>query len=225
MAEFRDRWDAGRRLAAALGDLRGEQPIVLALPRGGVPVGYEVARALGAPLDVWVVRKVGVPWHPELGMGAVAEGGYLHLSQEIVERVGVAEEEVLDVIEKERAKVEERVRRFRGGRPKPALQGRTVILVDDGIATGGTVRAAIQAVKAELPRKLVLAVPVAPADAVEELGGEVDDLVCLLAPPDLYAIGIWYEDFGQVSDEEVTRLLELSRAEQAAGDEHPIELA
>lgn len=225
MTRFTDRQDAGRRLAAELQRFAPERPIVLALPRGGVPVAYEVARTLGAPLDICVVRKVGVPWHPELGMGAVAEGGYLHLSRSIVARLGVTEGELAEVVAHERAKVEERVRRFRGGQPRPTLQGRTVLLVDDGIATGGTVRVAIQAVKAEQPRRIILAVPVAAAETVEALAREVDEVVCLLAPADLHAIGLWYDDFGQVSDEEVARLLALAREREPLDEPRPLALA
>lgn len=214
---FRDRQEAGRRLAVLLQEYAAKAPIVLALPRGGVPVGYEVARALGAPLDVWVVRKVGVPWHPELGLGAVAEGGYLHISRSMVAELGVPEKQLEAVIARERAEVEARVRRFRGERPPPALHGRTVLLVDDGIATGGTVRAALRAIKSAGPRQVVLAVPVASPDVLELLASEVDRIVCPLVPADLYAIGLWYEDFRQVSDDEVVRLLERSRQERGAG--------
>lgn len=217
MTKFRDRQDAGRKLAAKLAGYASQDPIILALPRGGVPVGYEVARALRAPLDVWVVRKVGVPWHPELGVGAVCEGGYLYLSREILDQVGLSEEKLSGVITRERAEVEQRVKKFRGHRPPPPLRGRTVIVVDDGIATGGTVRVALRALRAEQPGKLVLAVPVAAADTVDRLMPEVDQIVSLLAPRDLYAIGLWYEDFQQVSDDEVVRLLERARAQQAAG--------
>lgn len=217
MTKFHNRQDAGRKLAMKLAEYAGQQPIVLALPRGGVPVGYEVAQALRAPLDVWVVRKVGVPWHPELGVGAVCEGGYLYLSPRILEEVRLSKEDLSGVIERERAQVEQRVRKFRGTRPRPELRGRTVILVDDGIATGGTVRVAIRALRAEEPKKLVLAVPVAAADTLETLATEVDHVVSLLTPRDLYAIGLWYEDFQQVSDDEVVRLLERARGPQVGG--------
>jgi putative phosphoribosyl transferase len=202
-------------LAERLVRYRDEAPVVLGLPRGGVPVAFEVARALKAPLDVWVVRKVGVPWHPELGMGAVAEGGKVFLSQEIIEMSGVTNAELMEAVRRERAEVARRVRRFRGDRPAPELGWRTVILVDDGIATGGTVRAAIRALRKRHPKKIVLAVPVAAAETVAELRPQVDDLVCLLAPRQLFAIGGWYEDFRQVEDAEVTALLEQARQEQA----------
>lgn len=225
MVRFRNREDAGRRLAAELQRLASEHPIVLALPRGGVPVGYEVAKALGAPLDVWVVRKVGVPWHQELGMGAVAEGGYLLLSRGIIDQLGVTEDELSGAIQREQARVTQRLRKFRGARPAPSLQDRTVVLVDDGIATGGTVRAAIRAIRAGSPRRIVLAVPVASADTLDALAAEVDELVCLAAPENLYAIGVWYDAFAQVQDDDVVRLLELAREEQRAREQTRLALA
>jgi putative phosphoribosyl transferase len=214
---FRDRVEAGLKLASVLKDYAAESPIVLALPRGGVPVGFEVAKALGAPLDVWVVRKVGVPWHPELGLGAVAEGGYVHISRDLVAEIGIPKSQLDEVIAAKRAEVEKRVRRFRGGHPPPELRGRTIILVDDGIATGGTVRAALRAIRAAEPKQVVLAVPVASADTLASLADEVDHIVCPLVPSELYAIGLWYEDFSQVDDDEVTRLLDRARREHVAG--------
>jgi putative phosphoribosyl transferase len=204
---FRDRREAGRRLAAELRAYARERPIVLALARGGVPVAAEVARALGAPLDVWVVRKIGVPWQPELGAGAVAEGGHVHLSPEILAHTGLAPEDLAPVVAAARAELARRIRLFRGARPRPELAGRTVLLVDDGIATGGTVRAAIRALRAERPGKLVLATPVAAADTVAALAREVDEIVCLRVPRSLIAIGAFYVDFEQVSDAEVRALL------------------
>ena len=215
VTRFRDRADAGRRLAVLLEEYRAESPVVLGLPRGGVPVAYEVARFLGAPLDVLVVRKVGVPWHPELGAGAVAEGGCLHLSPDVLAAVGLTEQDLAATIHEKRKDVEARVRRFRGGGARAELRGRTVILVDDGIATGGTMRVALQAIKAAAPRKIVLAVPVASPEVLESLADDVDRIVCPLVPADLYAIGLWYEDFRQVADDEVARLLEQSREEGA----------
>lgn len=208
---FADRRDAGRKLGALLAGYAVEAPVVVALPRGGVPVGYEIARRLGAQLEVLVSRKVGVPWQRELGLGAVAEGGHVYLSPDIVAAAHIGEEQLTAAIEAERAEVETRVRRFRGNRPAIPLGGRTVILVDDGIATGGTVRAALAALEVAKPRKIVLAVPVASPDILEALAPEVDEIVCPLVPPQLYAIGLWYEDFSQVDDREVVRLLEESR--------------
>jgi putative phosphoribosyl transferase len=217
---FRDRQEAGRLLAKALSPEAGERPIVLGLPRGGVPVAYEVARALGAPLDVWVVRKIGVPWYPELGLGAVAEGGFVHLSPEIVHAVVISPDDLSEATEQQRLEVEERVRRFRAGRPRPDLRENAVILIDDGIATGGTVLAAIESIRAEGPRRLVLGVPVAAPDTIRELEPKVERAVCLLTPKDLRAIGLWYENFEQVSDDEVVRLLERARWEQSGEAHH-----
>lgn len=215
MQRFHDRKDAGQRLAAALTGYRDAHPIVLALPRGGVPVADEVARALGAPLDVWVVRKVGVPWQPELGVGAVAEGDFVYLERANVAAVGLGKTQLEDVVELKRAEVRDRVARFRGSRPRPELSGRTVILVDDGIATGGTVRAAVRSIRAEGPSRIVLAVPVAAPQTVQELRAEVDDVVCLVEPPQMWAIGMWYEDFTQVSDDEVLHILAHAAARPA----------
>jgi len=207
MKGFVDRADAGRRLAAELAGYATKRPIVLGLPRGGVVVAYEIARALSAELDLWLVRKIGVPWQPELGMGAVAEGRYVHLNQDIVAALGLAEEDVARATAAEHEEVERRVRKFRGDRPRPKLTGRVVILVDDGIATGGTVRVAVRSIRAERPSELVIAVPVAAPETLRALALEVDRVVCLLAPPGLGAIGQWYEDFSQVSDDAVVELL------------------
>lgn len=222
---FRDRQDAGRRLAAELRDYASEHPIVLALPRGGVPVGLEIARELSAPLDVWIVRKIGAPWHPELGMGAVAEGGHVHLSQEILDYVGLSSHTLSKAIEAKRHEVEERVRMLRGDRPRAVLRDRTVIIVDDGIATGGTVRAVIESIRAEGPKKIVLAVPVAAPDVLRTLAAEVDQVVCLLSPVDLYGIGLWYDDFAQLSDDEIVRQLDRAHREQAEHEQSASEQA
>lgn len=214
MSEFRDRKDAGRRLAVELRSYATERPIVLALPRGGVPVGYEIAHALHAPLDVRVVGKVGAPWRTELGLGAVAEGGYLDLNPEVLERVGLSQDELTKAVESKQHEVQERLLLFRGHHPRPTLRNRTVILVDDGIATGGTIRAAIRSIRAQGPKAIVLAVPVATPGTVRALASEVERVVCLSTPVDLYAIGLWYADFAQVSDDEVVRLLDRARHEQ-----------
>jgi putative phosphoribosyl transferase len=205
---FADRRDAGRRLAQALIHHAGKNAIVLGLPRGGVTVADEVARVLGGTLDVWVVRKLGAPDQPELGMGAIAEGPAVVLDRSIVRLVGVSYRDLLGVARREMVEVRRRVERFRDGRPIPELRGRTVILVDDGIATGGTMRAAIRAVKKRRPERLIVAIPVAAPDVVDLLRREVDEVVCLHQPDDLAAIGLWYEDFRQVHDEEVIRILE-----------------
>jgi putative phosphoribosyl transferase len=207
MSLFRDRRDAGEQLATRLAAFADEQPVVLGLPRGGVPVACEVARALSAPLDVIVVRKLGVPFQPELGMGAVGEDGVRVLNEEIVRIAHVEPDELARVETRERAEVEARARRFRAGRPRIDLTGRTVIVIDDGIATGGTARAALQVARAQGASRVVLAVPVAPPETVQELRGDADEVVCLQTPTPFFAIGQWYRDFSQVPDERVTALL------------------
>src|SRR5918997_1491380 len=218
---FEDREDAGRRLAARLGRYRDERPVLFALPRGGVPVGYEISRSLGAPLDVFVARKLGAPGQPEFGIGAVAPGGVRVLNANVVERLGIPADYLETVTRKETAEVERRLRHFRGGRPEPEVRGRIVILVDDGLATGVTAQAAVEALRHLEPRRLVLAAPVCAAQTAERLGPEVDELVCLAAPPDLGAIGFWYRNFEQTSDEEVIGLLERARRE---GEKRAVEL-
>lgn len=211
---FRDRAEAGYRLAERLYYYRDEDPLVLALPRGGVPVGYEISRALGAPLDVFIARKLGAPEQPELGIGAVAQGGTRVLNERIVERLGIPGEYLDLVTRREKTEVERRLILLRGDRPEPRVRDRTVILVDDGLATGVTARAAIVALRERGPRRLILAVPVCAAQTAEVIRPEVDELVSLQTPSDLYAIGLWYEDFEQVSDEEVIELLEASWRER-----------
>jgi putative phosphoribosyl transferase len=208
---FKDRRDAGLRLAGRLSEYRDEDAVVLALPRGGVPVGYEVARALNVPLDVFVARKLGAPGQPELAIGAVASGGVRLVNERVVWELGVSEDWIEAVTEKELAEVGRRMRRFRGEKPEPEVGGRTVILVDDGIATGMTVKAAIRAIREKGPRRIVLAVPVCAEVTADALALEVDELICLQTPSDLQAIGFWYENFRQLDDEEVIELLELSR--------------
>ncbi|MDQ3262754.1 MAG: phosphoribosyltransferase [Myxococcota bacterium] len=213
---FLDREEAGRQLAQVLVGYRHEDAVVLGLPRGGVPVAYEVASALEAPLDVWVVRKVGAPGHAEFGIGAVAEGGIVFLNPETLRDLGLTESDFHAVVQEKSAEVAHRVQLFRGGLPSPRLEGRTVILVDDGIATGGTIRAAIQSLRVAGPRRLVLAVPVAASQSLDDLAPLVDEVVCLHSTPELYAIGAWYDDFEQVPDREVLRLLEKSRRQRHA---------
>jgi len=181
---------------------------VLASPRGGVPVGCEVARALGVPLDVFVVRKLGVPGHEELAMGAIASGGVRLLNEDVVALAGVSEEAIDEVAAREAAEIRRRERVYRGDRGPPDLRGRTVILVDDGLATGASMRAAAAAVRRQGPAWVVVAVPAAAADTCETLRGEVDELVCLMTPEPFHAVGQWYDDFSQTSDEEVRQLLE-----------------
>jgi putative phosphoribosyl transferase len=204
---FHDRCEAGRRLAAQLADLADQDPIVVGLPRGGVPVAAEVARRLGAPLDVIVVRKLGVPFQPELGMGAVGEDGVLVLDRAMVDMAGVPPDELARIATRERNEVTRRARDLRGGRPPIPLAGRTVIIVDDGIATGGTARAALQVAHAHGARRVVLAVPVAAPDTVQALRREADRVVCLETPEPFDAVGRWYDDFRPVTEREVLDLL------------------
>jgi putative phosphoribosyl transferase len=206
-ALFRDRRDAGRRLGERLGDLRSEHPIVLALPRGGVPVAYEVARSLEAPLDVILVRKLGAPIHPEYGIGAVAEEGVRIVDPRALAALGVGEDELARIVASEQAELERRQRLYRGDRPPISVAERTVILVDDGVATGGTAIAAARAARERGASKVVLAVPVAPPDAERRFASEVDEFICLEAPEGFFAVGACYERFGQTSDQEVHDLL------------------
>jgi len=204
---FRNRSDAGRRLASRLQFLSGEDVVVLGLPRGGVPVAAAVARALGAPLDVILVRKLGVPAQPELGLGAIGESGARVINPEVVRYAHVSEEQIAQVEAKERAELQRRAQRFRGDAPHVPLAGRTAIIVDDGIATGSTARAACQVARALGAAAVVLAVPVAPPSADRTLRGDADEVICLEMPDRFLAIGEWYEDFAQTSDEEVVALL------------------
>ncbi|HEY6753018.1 MAG TPA: phosphoribosyltransferase [Rubrobacteraceae bacterium] len=213
---FEDRRDAGRRLAGKLSRFEDERTVVFALPRGGVPVGYEISRSLGAPLDVFVSRKLGAPGQPEFGIGAVAAGGVRVLNEDVVRRLGIPDDYVQKITAQELAEVGRRLRYFRGERPETEVGGRTAILVDDGLATGVTARAAVQALRLRKPRRLVLAAPVCAAQTADVLLRTVDDLVCLESPSDLGAIGFWYRNFEQTSDEEVVELLERARSERGA---------
>jgi len=204
---FTDRADAGRQLAARLEGLKGQDVIVLALPRGGVPVGAEVARALDSPLDVIGVRKLGAPMQPELGVGAIAEGGVRVLDRSILARLRLDEAAIDQVEMRERAELQRRLERYRGERDMPELSGRTVVVVDDGLATGGTARAACRAVRQAGPGTTILAVPVAAASSLETLRDEADEVVCVQAPEDFVAVGRWYEHFDQTTDDEVVALL------------------
>jgi len=208
---FSDRGEAGRLLAAEL--LKHKLPpnvVVLALPRGGVPVGLEVAKALHAPLDVVVVRKLGVPWHPELAMGAIAGASVQVLNEELIADLRISRQEVNAAVAKEKAEVERREKLYRSGRPAPDLHARVVLLVDDGLATGSTMLVAARYVRSFKPVKLIIAVPVGSAEACARLRKEADDVLCLATPEFFMAVGEWFEDFRQVSDAEVQRLLEES---------------
>ena len=212
---FANRSEAGRRLAEALRQYAGDV-VVVGLPRGGVPVAFEVARTLHAPLDVIVVRKLGVPFQPELGMGAVGEGGARVINDELVRLEHVSDQQLSEIERRERAEVEQRARRFRGDRPSVPLAGRTVMVVDDGIATGSTARAACQVARAQGATRVVLAVPVAPAGIEEQMRPDADEVVCLATPRAFFAIGQFYADFEQVSDADVIDLLRRA-AEQPSG--------
>jgi predicted phosphoribosyltransferase len=208
---FRDRRAAGRLLAATLARYAGRPDVVvLALPRGGVPVAYEVVRALGAPLDVFVVRKLGVPGHEELAMGAVATPGVRVINEQIVRALAIPDHVIEAVAARELDELARRERLYRGDRPPLDVRGRTVILVDDGLATGATMHAAIQALRHRQPARIVVAVPTAAPETCEALKAEVDDVVCAVTPEPFYAVGIWYEDFSQTTDDEVRELLARS---------------
>ena len=217
---FRDRTEAGRILAQELSHYEGrDDVIVLALPRGGVPVGYEVARALRAPLDVFVARKLGLPGYPELAMGAIAAGGVAVLDRALVHRLGISEETIRQVVAQEARELERREVAYRDGRPPPDLKGKTVILVDDGLATGATMRAAALAAKEHQPERVIVAVPVAAPQTCDEFRGDVDEIICAVTPEPFYAVGIWYENFDQTTDNEVRELLaRASEREDSDGD-------
>jgi putative phosphoribosyl transferase len=209
---FINRADAGRRLARELRSLRRENPVVLGLPRGGVPVAFEVAKALRAPLDVLVVRKLGVPFQPELAMGAIGEGGVRVINDEVTRSGRISDADIAAVEARERAELQQRIRRLRTGTPRIPLADRTVIIVDDGIATGSTARAACRVARAQHARKVVLATPVGAAEAAKRLRRDADGVVCLEIPALFFAIGQWYEDFTQASDEQVADLLRRAAA-------------
>jgi putative phosphoribosyl transferase len=217
---FRDRSDAGQKLAAHLGMHRRESPLVLGLPRGGVPVAYEIARALDAPLDICVVRKLGAPLEPELGLGAVGEDGTVYIDRESTRRLGVSADELSVSIEAKRLAIGEEVKRFRSGSPPIDVRGKTVIIVDDGVATGGTARAALQTLRARGAGTIVLAVPVGASETLDELAALADEVVCLHPEDTFYAVSPWYEDFSPTTEQEVIALLERSKAERAPRREH-----
>lgn len=205
---FRDREEAGRKLAEQLSAYANRKDvIVLGIPRGGVPVAQEVAKGLNAPLDIFVSRKLGVPWQEELAFGAIATGGTRVLDHEIIEAVGISDEQIEQITARVKKELERRENLYRGNRPPLKIDGLTVILVDDGIATGSSMRAAIKALRRMNPAQIVVAVPVAPQSTCKLLKSEVDRLVCVYMPEEFYAIGQFYDDFSQVADEEVTRLL------------------
>jgi putative phosphoribosyl transferase len=216
MARFRNRIEAGEQLARHVAPLASERPIVLALPRGGVPVAYPIAEALDAPLDVIVARKLGVPGHPELGMGAIAEGGTVYVDAAITAQLGIDDDEVAAVRAVEVAELVRRVRMYRADRPPLDVRGRTVLVVDDGLATGVTARAALRSVHERGAARIVFAAPVCAAATAAELRAEMDEVVCASQPSSMVAVGLWYEDFSQTSDEEVLSL--LARARERANE-------
>jgi len=207
-SKFRDRHEAGKMLAQQLTTYANcNDLLVLGLPRGGVPVAFEIAKKLNAPLDICLVRKIGVPDHEELAMGAIASGGVRVLNYDVINSLGIDHQIIDEVTAKELRELQRRDRAYRGERPLPEIKNRTVILVDDGIATGSTIRAAIAILRPQRPQRLIVAVPIAPPSTCEELQAEVDEIVCLAMPESLYAIGICYEDFSQTTDAEVRELL------------------
>ncbi len=211
MARFRDRIEAGQVLAQRLAAYAHRPDVlVLALPRGGVPVAYEVARRLDVPLDVFLVRKLGLPGHEEFAIGAIASGGIRILNQDAVHAFGITKAELEAITAEEQVELERRERRYRGTRPPPGVTGKTVILVDDGLATGATMRAAVAALRAQRPARIVVAVPTAAPETCAELAEEVDEIVCAMTPEPFYAVGLWYENFEQITDDEVRMLLELA---------------
>ena len=208
MRRFRNRAEAGHALAAELSVYAGRDDVtVLGLPRGGVPVAAEVAKALGAPLDVFLVRKLGVPGHEELAFGAIALGGSRVLNRDVVATLGIDAETIEEVVARERAELERRAEAYRGTSEPPDVRGRAVMLVDDGLATGATMRAAVESVQALEPATVVVAVPAAAPQTCEELAADVDEVVCLLTPEPFFAVGMWYADFSETTDDDVRELL------------------
>jgi len=220
---FRDRSDAGRRLAKALAGYKDRQPVILALPRGGVPVAAEVAAALNAPLDLILVRKIGVPFQPELAMGAVVDGGapIIVRNEDVIRHAGIDESEFKAVCDDEIAEIERRRQRYLGSRQRVDVSGRTAIVIDDGVATGATTRVALRATRMRKPKRLVLAVPVAPTDSLPALYGDADDVVCLEDHALFGAIGFYYADFSQVPDEEVIEILKRFPVQRPAEPKQP----
>jgi predicted phosphoribosyltransferase len=217
MERFTDRRDAGQRLAGELSEYANQEDVVvLGLPRGGVPVAFEVSKALHAPLDVFVVRKLGAPGNPELAMGAIASGGVRVVNAGVVDRLGISDEAIERVTEEERAKLQQREEVYRGARPGVDLEGKTVILVDDGLATGATMRAAVSALREHGPRKIVMAVPTAPPETCAEFDEVVDESICLTTPYPFFGVGGAYQDFSQTTNEEVRDFLQRADQSMAA---------
>jgi predicted phosphoribosyltransferase len=208
---FHDRREAGRKLAEVLQFLKGRPDVwVLAIPRGGVVVAYQVAQALGLPLDVMITRKVGAPGNPEFALGAIAGDGTVVLDEFLIAELGIPEDWVLDEMRIQQEEIQRRLRRYRGDRPMPEIEGRTVVLIDDGVATGSTVLASLRALRKRQPAKLILAIPVGPPETVAQLGREADQVICLMTPEPFWAVGRFYQVFDQTTDEEVVELLEAA---------------
>lgn len=213
---YRDRYEAGHALAERLQPYAGrDDVIVLALPRGGVPVAFEVARELGVPLDLFLVRKLGAPGHEELAMGAIATGGAQLLNPDVVRALHVSADQVQAAVHREQAELERREHAYRGDRPPPPIAGRTVLVVDDGLATGATMRVAVRALRMEHPARVIVAVPVGAIETCEAMASEADEVVCARTPEPFYAVGMWYQQFDQTSDAEVRDLLAEARAMHA----------
>lgn len=208
---YKDRYDAGRKLAESLYHFKPEKPLILALPRGGVVIGYEISKTLKAPLVVFVARKIGVPFYPELGIGAIAPNGIQILDNELIHSLNIPEKEIQKIIELETVELQRRLDTYREGMPPLELKGKTVILVDDGLATGVSAKASILSIKKLNPKKIILAVPVSPPNTALELQKEVDVFLCLHEPKDFYAVSAYYENFNQVSDNEVINLLNKAK--------------
>lgn len=208
---YKDRQDAGRQLAEKLLKFKDENPIVIALPRGGVVTGYEVAKILNAPLDVMVTRKLGAPFQPELGIGAIAPNDVKILNLDAIKFLGISKDEMEEIIQHETKEMHRRIRLYRGDLPLLDLSGKTVIIVDDGLATGVTAGAAVLAIRHMAPEKIILAIPVSPPDTAEKFREEVDEFICLQEPLDFFAVGQYYYDFDQVTDDKVIALLNLAR--------------
>ena len=213
VTSYLDRFDAGRKLAPLLSRYAGNNTLILALPRGGIPVGYEVARALQAPLDVILVRKLGVPGQEELAMGAIASGGVRVISEDVLQALRIPDRSIAEVAANEEHELQRQERAYRGDRPVPDVGSRTVVLIDDGLATGATMRAAVLVLRAQHPGRVIVAVPVAPRETCDALRREADEVICALTPESFIAVGEAYENFSQISDEEVRDLLQRSAHE------------
>ena len=209
MTPFKDRRDAGRKLAQKLSAYaRGQNTLILALPRGGVPVAYEVALSLNVPLDIFIVRKLGLPGREELAIGAIASGGIRILNSDIIRMLSIPDEVINFVARRELQELQRRERHYKGNHPSPEIRDRTVILIDDGLATGASMRAAVAGLRAQHPARIIIAVPIAAAETCDMFRAEVDEVVCAITPEPFHGVSRWYEDFSQVTDEEVRTLLE-----------------